>query len=106
VLRNYHGEAFVRRLSKEVVQRIDEGDPLLTSVTIALLSTGVVSGEFGMAEAYARKREELLDWLEDPDSKVKHFAEGYVADLEKMVTAERARAEEHIALRKHRYGEG
>jgi hypothetical protein len=106
VLKNYHGEDFVRRLSKEVVRRIDEGDPLLTSVMIALLTTGMVSGEFGMAEAYARKREELLDWLEDPDSKVKHFAEGYVADLEKMVTAERARAEEQIALRKHRYGEG
>jgi hypothetical protein len=106
VLRNYHGEGFVRQLTKEVVRRVDEGDPLLTSVSIALLTTGMVSGEFGMADAYARKREELRDWIEDPDSKVKHFAESYIADLEKMVTAERARAEEQIALRKHRYGEG
>jgi hypothetical protein len=105
VLKNYHGEEFVRRLSKEVVRRIDESDPLLTSVTIALLTTGVVSGEFGMAEAYARKREELLEWLQDPDTKVKHFAERYVADLDKMIAAERARAEEQLALRKHRYGE-
>lgn len=82
VMKNYHGEAFIRRLCKEVVRGVDADNPLLSSVTIALLTTGVVSGEFGMAEAYARKRDELRDWLDDPDEKVRLFAERYVADLE------------------------
>lgn len=105
VLQNYHGEPFVRRLCKEVVRVIDPNSPLRRRVVIALQTTGVVSGAFGMAEAYTRKREELLDWLDDPDEKVRQFAERYVADLEKMSAAERLRAEEDITLRKHRYGE-
>ena len=105
VLQNYRGEPFVRRLCKEAIRVIDPNSPLRRRVVIALQTTGVVWGEFGMAEAYARKREELLDWLEDPDEKVREFAERYMADLEKMSAAERRRAEEDIALRKHRYGE-
>jgi hypothetical protein len=105
VLKNYQGEAFVRRLCKEIVRVTDSNSSLRRSVVIALQTTGVVSGEFGMSEAYARKREELLDWLDDPDEKVRHFAERYVADLETMSVAERRRAEEEITLRKHRYGE-
>jgi hypothetical protein len=105
VLQNYQGESFVRRLCKEMIRVIDPNSPLRRRVVIALQTTGVVSGEFGMAEAYARKREEVLDWLDDPDEKVRQFAERYIADLEKMSAAERLRAEEGIALRKHRYGE-
>jgi hypothetical protein len=88
-----------------VVRVIDPSGPLRRRVAIALQATGVVSGEFGMAEAYTCKREELLDWFDDPDEKVRQFAERYVADLEKMSAAERLRAEEDITLRKHRYGE-
>jgi hypothetical protein len=58
-----------------------------------------------MSEAYARKREELMDWLDDPDQRVRQFAERYTAELGKMSVAEHRRAEEEIALRKHRYGE-
>jgi hypothetical protein len=59
-----------------------------------------------MADAYTRKKDELVDWLDDPDEKVRLFAERYVADLENMITGERQRAQEELALRKHRYGEG
>jgi hypothetical protein len=105
VLRNYHGEFFVHRLCKEIVKAVDSDSSLLNEVTIALETTGVVSGEFGMAEAYDRKRQEVLDWLSDPNEKVKAFAKRYVADLEQMRVAETKRAEESIALRKHLYGE-
>jgi hypothetical protein len=58
-----------------------------------------------MAEAYERKRQEVLDWVTDPDERVKSFAKRYITDLEKMRDAERKRAEEGIALRKFRFGE-
>lgn len=105
VLRNYHGEPFVHRLCKEIVKAVDSDSPLLNEVAVALQTTGVVSGEFGMAETYERKRQEVLDWLSDPDEKVKAFAKQYVADLDQMRDAETKRAEESIALRKHRFGE-
>jgi hypothetical protein len=46
-----------------------------------------------------------MDWLDDPDQRVRQFAERYTAELGKMSVAEHRRAEEEIALRKHRYGE-
>jgi hypothetical protein len=105
ILRNYQGEPFIHRLCKEIVKKTDSGNPLLNEVSIALESTGIVSGEFGMAEAYERKREEVLEWLSDPNERVKAFAKRYIADLEQMRDAEIKRAEEGIALRKFRFGE-
>ncbi len=106
VLRNYQGEPFVHRLCKEIVKTVEADSPLLNEVAAALETTGVVSGEFGIAEAYERKRQEVLGWLSDPSEKVRAFAKRYVADLEKIREAETKRAEEDIALRKHRFGEG
>lgn len=105
VLRNYRGDEFVRTLCKEIVRLMPVDSLLRTQVAIALETTGVVSGEFGMAEAYERKQREVLGWLEDPDEKVRDFAKWYVQGLEKMSDAERKRAEEDIALRKFQYGE-
>lgn len=106
VLRNYNGELFVHRVCKEIVKAIGTDSPLLNEVAVALETTGVVSGEFGMAQAYERKRQEVLDWLSDPNERVKAFAKRYIADLEQMRDAETKRAEEGIALRKFRFGEG
>jgi len=105
ILRNYHGQPFIQRLIKEIVKSVPPDSPFLTDVAIALESTGVVSGEFGLADAYERKRQEVLDWVEDPDTRVQEFARRYIEDLEKMRDAERKRAEEDIALRKFHYGE-
>ncbi len=105
MLRNYHGELFTHILSKEIVKAVDAGSSLLNEVAIALETTGVVSGEFGMAEAYERKKQEIADWLSDPDEKVRAFATRYTSDLEHMRDSETKRAEEGIALRKHRFGE-
>lgn len=58
-----------------------------------------------MTEAYERKRQEVLDWLDDPDERVRNFAKWYIAGLEQMRDAERARAEEDLALRKFQYRE-
>ncbi|MET0118105.1 MAG: hypothetical protein ABW090_11835 [Sedimenticola sp.] len=105
VLRNYEGKPFIHRLCKAIVKTVESDSPILAEVAIALETTGVVAGEFGMAEAYESKRQEVLDWLTDSDEKVKIFAERYVENLQRMLDAETQRAEEEIALRKHRYGE-
>jgi hypothetical protein len=105
VLRNYRGQSFIHRLCKEIVKSIPVDSKLRTEVAIALETTGVVTGEFGISEAYERKRLEVLDWLTDADERVQAFAKWYIADLERMRDGERKRAEEDIALRKFRYGE-
>jgi len=105
ILRAYQGQPFIHRVCKEIVKAIPEDSPIVNAVAIALETTGVVSGTFGMAEAYERKKQEVLEWLTDPDERVREFAKRYIEDLDKMREAERKRAEEGIALRKHSYGE-
>lgn len=105
ILRAYSGETFIHPVVRELIKRLPPASPLVTEVEIALQSTGVVSGEYGMAEAYDRKRLEVLDWLQDPDGRIRTFAVKYISELETMRDSERARAEESIALRKFNYGE-
>lgn len=105
VLRAYSGETFIHPVARELIKRLPPSNALLSEVAIALQSTGVVSGEYGMAEAYERKRLEVLDWLQDPDDRIRTFATKYILELEGMRDNERARAEEAIALRKFNHGE-
>ncbi len=105
VLRNYEGEPFIHQICKEIVKSVPSDSQFRTEVAIALESTGVVSGEFGFAEAFERKKNEIRDWVNDPEEKIQDFAKWYIAGLEQMSAADRKRAEEDIALRKYRYGE-
>ncbi|MCY1404436.1 hypothetical protein D9M71_196440 [compost metagenome] len=105
VLRAYSGEMVIHPVARELIKRLPPGSPLVTEVEIALQSTGVVSGEYGVADAYERKRLEVLDWLQDPNDCIRAFAVKYISDLEAMRDSERARAEESIVLRKFNYGE-
>jgi hypothetical protein len=105
VLRNYEGLPAIQSVCKEIIKVIPADSGLWSDVAIALESTGVVTGEFGMAEAYERKIGEIRGWLVDADEKVRDFAKGYVQDLQAMSSARRKRAEEQIELGKFKYGE-
>jgi hypothetical protein len=105
ILRNYRGQPLIHALCKEIVKSIPTDSPFRTEVAIALKTTGVVSGEFGMSEAYERKRQEVLHWLTDSEDRVQEFARWYIGSLERMRDEERKRAEEHVALQKFHYGE-
>ncbi len=105
VLRAYDGQTFIHPVAKQLIKELRPDSELLNEVSIALQSTGVVSGEYGMSEAYEKKRLEILAWLEDPHERVRAFAVKYIADLEAMRDSERRRADEAIALRKFEYGE-
>jgi len=105
VLRAYDGQSFIHPVAKQLIKELRPDSELLNVVSIALQSAGVVSGEYGMSEAYEKKRLEILDWLEDPHERVRAFAVKYIADLEAMRDSERRRADESIALRKFEYGE-
>jgi hypothetical protein len=104
ILGNYEGQTFLHRVCREIVARLPQGDELLTRVYIALQATGVVTGEFGFAEAYERKISEIESWLSDGNASVRAFAEDYVESLTNSIERERRRAEESIALRKHALG--
>ena len=105
VLRAYDGQSFIHDVAKQFIQALPPDSELLDEVSIALQSTGVVSGVYGMSEAYEKKRLEVQDWLKDPRERVRTFATKYIAKLEAMRDSERRRADESVALRKFQYGE-
>jgi hypothetical protein len=103
VLSSYHGEPFVVEPCREIVSMLPADDRLRNDVEIILQSTGVVSGEFGLVEAYKQKRETLIPWLTNGDEKVRSFAKQYIASLDRQIAAEQRRSEEGLEMRKRRY---
>ncbi|MBL6927686.1 MAG: hypothetical protein ISR44_00815 [Rhodospirillales bacterium] len=104
VLLNYQGQPFLHGICKAIVAALQEGDKLLGTVSMVLRTTGVVSGEFGFAEAYERKIEEIRPWLNDGNEKVRNYSADYITGRENEAKLERRQAEEEIELRKHAYG--
>ena len=105
VLRNYEGQLFIHTLCKAIVEKVPSDSKYRTEVAVTLQNTGVVSGAYGFAEAYERKKVEIQDWLNDPSEKVREFATWYINGLDAMSAVDRQRADEEIALRKQRYDE-
>ena len=106
VLRSYDGEDFLHPLCKEIIAASDGDNDLLEEVHLIIDETGVVSGEFGMVEAYVAKRTALQAWLKDPRKSIKTFAKKHIALLDRMIASERRRAESDIEQRKRDWGEG
>lgn len=105
VLRNYEGQIFIHNVCKAIVKKVPANSQFRNEVSIALQNTGVVSGAYGFAEAYERKRTEMQDWLIDPSDAIREFAAWYVEGLDQMIAVDRQRADEQIALRKQRFDE-
>ena len=59
-----------------------------------------------MVHAYEAKRDEIVPWLDDDDARVRAFSSWITESLEQLIVSERQRAEEGLALRKHRFGVG
>ena len=84
---------------------LKEDSDLITEIRIILENTEVLEGEFGQVEAYKLKKQEIADWLLDPNEKVRTFAKKYITGLDKQIISEKRRVEESIELRKHQFGD-
>lgn len=102
-LKNYHGDSSIHPIVKAIIERLPEDSPMINTAEICLLSTGVVSGEFGMVEAYRKKRDAMNLWLADENEKVKRFAEQFSHTLTQMMASEQRRSEQHLEARKRDY---
>jgi ppGpp synthetase/RelA/SpoT-type nucleotidyltranferase/6-pyruvoyl-tetrahydropterin synthase len=105
VLQNYNGNPVINNTCKEIIKSLPQDSHLLSKVMTILGNTGVVEGDLGFVKAYKNKREEINDWLQDPDEKIKIFATKYISCLDKRIIAEIRRAEERTEMEKHIYGD-
>lgn len=99
LLQNYRGSTSADGVLKEIVSRFPQDDRKMDGVRISINSPGVVSGEFGLAEAWRVRKESLARWLTDTRPAVTAFAEQHMAELDRMIVAERRRVEAERELR-------
>ncbi|NML61422.1 hypothetical protein HHL21_10095 [Massilia sp. RP-1-19] len=106
VLRAYEGDPSILEVCKAIIRTVPERSPIWNEVAAAIETTGVVSGEYGMVEAFERKQHEISGWTHDEDSHVQAFSRWLTESLQRMIKLETERAGEGMALRKYRYGVG
>jgi hypothetical protein len=105
LLRSYRGGPSLHEVCKALVEVLPEEDKRIGQIKAIVDSTGVVMGEFGMVEAYQRKKEEMKDWLSDPRLKVRVFAETHIRALDGMIASEQRRSEADYELRRRDWPE-
>jgi hypothetical protein len=93
LLQNYLGSTATDGVLKEIVSRFPQDVRKMDEVRTIINSTGAVSGEYGLAEAWRVKKESLSRWLTDERQVVKAFAEQHIAELDRMILSERRRVE-------------
>ncbi|MBB4424516.1 hypothetical protein GGD66_003062 [Bradyrhizobium sp. CIR48] len=105
VLENYEGEETTHDVLKEIVARFPEEENIRTGVAISFENTGLVTGEFGFANAFREKLRMIRSWENDSRPQVRKFSEGMIGHLELRIADEQRRAEERKALRELEYEE-
>ena len=104
VLQSYGGKVFPQDICEKLIEELPSNDPLLEEVETALNSTGVLRGEFGLVEAYKKKRTAIEPWTSHSNEKVQAFARTYIHNLDQCIAAEQRHTEELIELQKRKYG--
>ena len=106
ILRAYEGAAAILGVCKAIVKSVPERSKMWNEVAAAIETTGVVSGEFGLADAYEHKLESVSAWSSDDDERVRNFSDWLSVGLTSLISQERQRAEQGLTLRKYRFGGG
>ncbi len=105
LLNAYEGSERVYPLCMDIVDALDEGEALLSSVVRVLAQTGVLVGEFGFVEAEAAQRARIEAYKDDPRPKVKAFVRDQARRIQQSMAAEQRRAVRQVAARKRQWGE-
>ncbi|MCF6343733.1 MAG: hypothetical protein L3J15_03505, partial [Devosiaceae bacterium] len=105
ILTGFEGKPFLNSICKVAISNSLCDEIVRRQVSSIILETGVLSGEYGFAEARAEKKRQLSDWLTDEDKNIKDFAKNLFHRMDLEIASDRRRAEEQIALRKLEYGE-
>lgn len=106
VVRSYGGSAPILEVCKAIIKVVPERSSGWNELAAAMETTGVVSGEYGLVDAYERKRDELAAWKFDENDRVRAFSQWLTEQLERMIISEKRRADDELALRKYQYGVG
>ena len=101
LFQNYLGSTSIDDVLKEIVAHFSRDDQKMDDVRVLINSpgAGAGSGEFGLANAWQVKKKSLTRWLTDERPAVTVFAKQHIAELDRMIMAERRRVEAQRELR-------
>jgi ppGpp synthetase/RelA/SpoT-type nucleotidyltranferase len=105
IVSNYRGNPATHPVLREIVARFSDNERKMRAVANALNSTGVVSGEYGFANAWRERRQSLSEWLTDARPSVREFATQHIAKLDLMIADEQRRAEASRAMYEREFDE-
>ena len=103
----FEGEEFLWKLVEEAVNTYKDAsdyEAIRHHLFGYLSQTGVVTGEYGLAEAYANKKNALAPLKNTQNANFLAFLNEYEEYLEKRVAAETKSADDEIDRRKKEYG--
>jgi ppGpp synthetase/RelA/SpoT-type nucleotidyltranferase len=103
ILENYTADVGLQDVAKEIAASLPSDDGRLGSLTIALMNTGVTTGQFGRAEALRERRDRVANWSIDPRPAVREFARLFCERIAISIAEEQRRAEEEGEFRRLGY---
>ena len=83
----------------EIVRRTDD-EKILNQVARVMYTTGMVSGEYGIAKAFENKAKDLEKYKDDESIRVKKFANKMIKSFQDSAKKEREQTDEEKMLRK------
>jgi hypothetical protein len=100
VLSAYDGSPIIDEVCKEAL-RVSKGNKdVKGAVATAIDSTGVVTGEFGLRDAYQSRLARIQEWGKDKDQYVRRFAIKFAKSLAIDIDRETKRVTEQEMIRK------
>ncbi len=105
VLEGFNGRNELLPLLRQILRSPAAPDSIERSIQSLIEETGVISGEFGLGQAYLRKAEMLEPWLQDDSDRVKRFAKSLIDGLKNRAASENRWSEQERALRRLHYRE-
>ena len=89
-LRRFNGRPELLPILRAMLASDTASDDTEDQVLQVLLETGVMTGEFGRAQAYQAKVELLEPWLDDENTRVAKFAAREIPNLKNIVASEKS----------------
>ena len=85
-----------------IIQRVEENDEILNEIDCLLFDTGVVLGEYGLADAFNNKYL-FLKSLKPKNDKLKKFVDSEIKEYKNLYQNEKNRRDKSIIIDKKKY---
>ncbi|MDD4352062.1 MAG: DUF4365 domain-containing protein [Candidatus Gracilibacteria bacterium] len=93
-------ESVSHKVCKEFVKTYGAQQKYKIEMFLILSQTGIVSGEYGLMNAYEQKKKDIQTWKRERSNQIQAFVKEYEEYLDGRIAYEKKRADEEIELLK------